>query len=187
MNELIENYFNNLKKTLDSLDRNEIENFIEILNTARENGSRIFIMGNGGSGSTASHFACDFNKLASFYYPDKPRFKVECLNDNFSTMMAYSNDESYELVFSEQLKNFLNKEDVVIALSGSGNSKNVLNAIEYANKKGAVTVGLTGYNGGRLKEIAKYSVNTNIDDMQISEDIHLILTHLAMKAVNKQA
>lgn len=184
MKELIEKYFNSLKKTLDSLDRKEIEDFIKILNKARLEGRRIFIMGNGGSGSTASHFACDFNKLASFYFPDKPRFKVECLNDNFSTMMAYSNDESYELVFSEQLKNFLEKGDVVIALSGSGNSKNVLNAIEYANQAGAVTVGLTGYNGGRLKQIAQYSINTNIEDMQISEDIHLILTHLAMKAVN---
>lgn len=184
MKELIEKYFNGLKNTLDRLDRKEIEDFIQILNNARQTGSRIFIMGNGGSGSTASHFACDFNKLASFYFPDKPRFKVECLNDNFSTMMAYSNDESYELVFSEQLKNFLQKDDVVIALSGSGNSKNVLNAVEYANQLGAVTVGLTGYNGGKLKQIAQYSVNTNIDDMQISEDIHLILTHLAMKAVN---
>ena len=184
MKKLIEKYFDGLKNTLDSLDRKEIEDFIQILNNARKNGSRIFIMGNGGSGSTASHFACDFNKLASFYFPDKPRFKVECLNDNFSTMMAYSNDESYELVFSEQLKNFLQKDDVVIALSGSGNSKNVLNAVEYANKIGAVTVGLTGYNGGKLKQIAKYSINTNIDDMQISEDIHLVLTHLAMKAVN---
>lgn len=184
MKKLIEDYFCKLKKTIDLLDRKEIENFIQILNNARTNGKRIYIMGNGGSGSTASHFACDFNKLASFYFPDKPRFKVECLNDNFSTMMAYSNDESYELVFSEQLKNFLQKDDVVIALSGSGNSKNVLNAIEYANSIGAVTVGLTGYKGGKLKQIAKYSVNVNIDDMQISEDIHLILTHLAMKAVN---
>lgn len=184
MNNLIENYFNNLKKALDMLSRKEIEVFIQILNDARKNGNRIFIMGNGGSGSTASHFACDFNKLASFYFPDKPRFKVECLNDNFSTMMAYSNDESYELVFSEQLKNFLQKDDVVIALSGSGNSKNVLKAIEYANETGAKTIGLTGYNGGRLKQIAQHSVNVNFDDMQISEDIHLILTHLAMKAVN---
>ena len=102
-----------------------------------------------------------------------------CLNDSIPTMLAYANDVNYEYVFVEQLKNFLNKGDIVIGLSGSGNSKNVLNAIEYANSKNAITIGLTGYDGGFLKKICRYSVNANINDMQISEDIHMMLCHMA--------
>lgn len=185
MIELINNYFEKLKKTIDELDKNEIIKFVDVLNKARENGRNIFIMGNGGSASTASHFCCDFNKGASYGVDDKKRFKFICLNDNIATMMAYSNDVSYESVFVEQLKNFLQSEDVVIGISGSGNSKNVLKAIEYANENGAVTVGLTGYSGGRLKELAKYSVNANVEDMQVSEDIHMILCHMIMQIISK--
>ena len=185
MKELINGYFEKLKSTIDNLDRNEIEQFVKMLNTARENGNQIFIMGNGGSASTASHFCCDFNKGASYGFNDKKRFKFICLNDNIATMMAYSNDVSYDDVFVEQLKNFLQKDDVVIGISGSGNSKNVIKAIEYANASGAVTAGLTGYTGGKLKELAKYSVNVNINDMQVSEDIHMILCHMIMQIVCK--
>lgn len=185
MKELINGYFEKLKSTIDNLDRNEIEQFVKMLNTARENGNQIFIMGNGGSASTASHFCCDFNKGASYGFNDKKRFKFICLNDNIATMMAYSNDVSYDDVFVEQLKNFLQKNDVVIGISGSGNSKNVIKAIEYANASGAVTAGLTGYTGGKLKELAKYSVNANINDMQVSEDIHMILCHMIMQIVCK--
>ncbi len=176
MKELINGYFERLKNTVDKLDRNEIEQFIKVLFTARDNGNNIFIMGNGGSASTASHFCCDFNKGMS-YGKDK-RFKLICLNDNVATMLAYANDISYSDVFVEQLKNFVKKDDVVIGISGSGNSENVIRAIDYANETGAITVGLTGYSGGKLKQKASISVNTNINDMQISEDIHMILCHL---------
>lgn len=177
----INNYFDRLKKTIDNLDRNEIETFIQILNNARERGNNIFIMGNGGSASTASHFTCDFNKGVSYDCDNKKRFKFICLNDNTAINMAYANDISYEDIFIEPMKNFFNKGDVVIGLSGSGNSQNVINAIEYANENGGITVGLTGYNGGKLKQICKYSVNANIDDMQISEDIHMIICHMIMQ------
>lgn len=143
---------------------------------ARDRGSNIYTMGNGGSASTASHFCCDFN-MGMSYNQDK-KFRLICLNDNVPTMMAYANDLSYENIFVEQLKNFLNPDDVVIAISGSGNSKNVLKAVEYANANGGITIGLTGFDGGKLKQIAKYSVNTNIDDMQITEDVHIILCHM---------
>ena len=93
-------------------------------------------------------------------------------------MMAYANDVSYENVFVEQLKNFLRADDVVIGISGSGNSKNIINAIDWANKNGGITVGLTGFGGGKLKQIAKHSVNTNIEDMQITEDVHMMLCHM---------
>ncbi len=172
----INNYFSQLKQTLDKLDRKELETFIKILLEARDNNKCIYIMGNGGSASTASHFVCDFNKGMS-YGKDK-RFKVICLNDNIPTMMAYSNDLSYEDIFVEQLKNFLSPSDVVIGISGSGNSKNILKAVEYANSKGAVTVGLTGYDGGILRRISKYSINANIDNMQVSEDIHIMICHM---------
>ena len=185
MKEKINNYFERLKNTLDNLDRDEIETFIQVLNQARENGNNIFIMGNGGSAATASHFVCDFNKGASYMCDDKKRFKFICLNDNTAINMAYANDVSYEDIFVEQLKNFLNKNDVVICISGSGNSKNVVKAIEFANQNNGITIGLTGYNGGKLKQICRHSVNTNIDDMQISEDIHMILCHAIMQIMCK--
>ena len=177
MENIINNYFNRLKNTVDKLDRKEIEAFISILKEARENGSIIYIMGNGGSASTASHFCCNFNKELSF--SKNSRFRMICLNDNVPTMLAYANDIKYDVIFVEQLKNFLTTKDVVIGISGSGNSKNIINAIEYANEIGATTIGLTGFNGGILKQIAKYSVNTQLNDMQITEDIHLSLCHIA--------
>lgn len=173
----INNYFETLKSCIDQIDRKEVDTFIKLLIQAKEEGRTIFIMGNGGSASTATHFSCDFNKGCS--YNQEKKFKVICLNDNTATMLAYANDVNYESIFAEQLKNFLKEGDIVIGLSGSGNSKNVLNAIEYANSRKAITIGLTGYNGGKLKTLAAYSVNTHINDMQISEDIHMTLCHMA--------
>ena len=172
----INGYCESLKHCIDGLNKEEIDNFIRLLLEARNNKKHIFIMGNGGSASTASHFCCDFNKGMSYLKEDK--FKMICLNDNIPTMLAYANDVSYDNVFVEQLKNFLEEGDLVIGISGSGNSKNVLNAIDYANKQGAVTVGLTGFNGGALKQISKYSVNADVNDMQITEDIHMMICHL---------
>lgn len=179
----INEYLEKVKKTLDNMDRSEIETFLNVLVNAKDNDKTIFIMGNGGSASTASHFCCDFNKSLS--YGKGKRFKFICLNDNVPTMMAYSNDLSYDDIFVEPLKNFFNEGDLVIGISGSGNSKNVLKAIEYANENGGITVGITGYNGGKLREISKHSVNTNINDMQISEDVHMILDHLCSSILCK--
>ena len=172
----INNYFGILKTTLDNIDKNEINDFINILLKTRNNGKRIYIMGNGGSGATASHFCCDFNKGMS--YQQNKKFKMFCLNDNIATMLAYGNDVGYENIFVEQLKNFLEPEDLVIAISGSGNSKNIIKAVEFANENGGFTVGLTGYNGGKLRQISKLSVNANIDNMQITEDFHMIICHM---------
>ena len=169
-------YFSRLKECIDNLDRNEVDEFINVMLKARDRGSHIYTMGNGGSAATASHFCCDFNKGMS-YKQDK-KFRLICLNDNIPTMMAYANDVSYENVFVEQLKNFLRADDVVIGISGSGNSKNIINAIDWANKNGGITVGLTGFGGGKLKQIAKHSVNTNIEDMQITEDVHMMLCNM---------
>ena len=178
----IDSYLEKLKETIDNIDRNEINTLINLFLKARDEGRHIFIMGNGGSASTASHSVCDFNKGLS--YGKDRRFKILCLNDSMSTVSAYSNDVAYEVAFLEQLKNFVEPGDMVIGISGSGNSKNILLAIDYANSVGAETVGITGYNGGKLKLMAKYSVNANVHDMQISEDIHMILNHLTMKIIS---
>jgi D-sedoheptulose 7-phosphate isomerase len=179
----INSYLTKLQAAIDNLNRDEIETFINLLIQKRNENKQIFIMGNGGSATTAGHFFCDYNKGLS-YQKDK-KFKMICLNDNIATMLAYANDISYEDIFVEQLKNFLNEGDVVIGLSASGNSKNVLKAIEYANNNNAITVGITGYNGGILKQISKYSINANVDNMQISEDIHLIICHLCYSVIEK--
>lgn len=183
MKELIKNYINEVKSVLDKLDVNEIETFIKVLLKARDNDNTIFIMGNGGSAATASHFAGDFSKNVN-YKKDK-KFKIICLNDNIPVMMAYANDCGYENIFVEQLKNQFESGDVVIGLSGSGNSKNILKAIEFANQNNGITIGITGYDGGQLKKNTNYSVNTNIDDMQISEDVHLILNHLCTRVLEQ--
>lgn len=172
----INGYFNRLTHAINNLNRDEVNDFMNTLLRARDNGKHIFIMGNGGSGATASHYCCDFNKGMSYQQPS--RFKLMCLNDNMPTMMAYSNDVSYDDAMVEQLKNFLEPGDLVIGISGSGNSKNVLKAIDYANENGAETMGLTGFSGGELKKRAKHSVHVNIDDMQITEDIHMALCHM---------
>jgi D-sedoheptulose 7-phosphate isomerase len=179
----ISGYLSKLKSTIDKLNIDEINTFINLLLDARESGKQIFIMGNGGSGATASHFCCDFNKGASYEVKNEKRFKFICLNDNVATMLAYTNDVGYDEVFVEQLKNFYNQGDVVIGISGSGNSMNVLRAIEYANAHEGVTIGITGYSGGKLKSLAKYSVHVNIDDMQIAEDLHMVLDHLSMQVI----
>ena len=172
-------YFERLKNTIDKIDKNDLSIVMNILEKARLEGRNIFIMGNGGSAATASHYVCDFNKGVSMH-KDK-RYKFICLNDNVPTMMAYANDISYEDVFAEPLKNLYNIGDVVLGISGSGNSKNVLNAIIWAKEHGAVTIGLTGYDGGKLKQVVDYNVHIPIDDMQITEDLHMVLDHCMMK------
>jgi D-sedoheptulose 7-phosphate isomerase len=177
-------YFSRLKKTIDQIPVDDLNNLLNLLVEARKAGKQILIMGNGGSAATASHFVCDFNKGVS--YGKTQRFKFICLNDNIPTLMAYGNDTSYDDIFVEPLKNYLNPGDLVIGISGSGNSKNVLAAIEYANAKGGITVGLTGYNGGKLKQLAKHNVHIAIDDMQITEDLHMVLDHCMMKILSEK-
>ncbi|MCK9403256.1 MAG: SIS domain-containing protein [Chitinophagaceae bacterium] len=179
---LINDYISQLKDTVSSLDHKEIENLAAAFIKARDENKQIIVFGNGGSGSTASHMVCDILKGCS--YGKEKRFRIICLNDNIPTLLAYSNDVSYNEVFLEQLKNYLQSGDVVLGISGSGNSKNIINAIEYANQQGNVTIGFTGFQGGKLKQISTYSVNARVDDMQISEDIHLIVLHILYKLLN---
>ena len=174
-NSELREYFNRISETLGLLDTDAIEKLADLLLKAREQEKTIFIFGNGGSGATASHVTGDFLKGIS--YQMEKRFRVQCLNDNVSCMMAISNDLTYQEIFVEQLKAFLRKDDVVIGISGSGNSMNVLKALEYASLKGATTVALCGFRGGKIKEIANLVIHAPIHDMEVTEDIHIIVFH----------
>ena len=153
-----------------------VEEIVKTLLAARRNGKRVYTCGNGGSASTASHMASDLNKGSN--RPDAPRFRAVALTDNIPAMLAWANDSSYEDVFVEQLRNHVEAGDVVIGISGSGNSVNVLKAIDFANDAGAVTIGLSGFDGGKLAKSAKISYTVPSDCMQQIEDIHLLIEHL---------
>jgi len=182
--EFLENYLRDLKSVIDNLSTKRVEEVVHVVWTAYKEEHQIFVMGNGGSGATASHFTCDVNKGVSFGM--EKRFKVICLTDNIPTMLAYANDSSYEDIFVEQLKNFLEPNDVVIGISGSGNSKNIIKAIEYANSKRAKSIGFTGFEGGELARIAKISIVVPSNDMQKIEDLHMIITHMIMQVLREK-
>ena len=180
----ISTYLSRHKRTIDLLCVEDINALMNVLVNARDNKKTIFIMGNGGSGATASHFTGDFNKGASFNKDKK--FRFVCLNDNIPTMMAYANDLSYDEIFLGPLRNFMEPGDVVIGISGSGNSANVVKALVWANENGGISVGLTGYSGGKVKKISQYNVHIPIDDMQITEDLHMMLDHCMMQIICEQ-
>jgi D-sedoheptulose 7-phosphate isomerase len=174
-------YRQDFKRALDAIPTEATEKFLQILESAYQDERQVFLLGNGGSGSNASHAAADFNKGVS--YGREKRFRVMSLNDNQAMLTAYANDVSYADVFVEPLKNFLHPGDVVIGISGSGNSSNVLKAIEYANRQGAITVGLCGFDGGKLAGLAQLPVHIPVNDMQKVEDIHMMLFHVAMQVL----
>ena len=176
-------YLSGLKDVLDRFDYEGFEQTVNMVLSAYDNETHIFVMGNGGSGSTASHFACDINKGCCIDLDKK--FKMICLNDNVPTMLALSNDISYESVFVEQMKNFFKPGDLVIGISGSGNSENVLRAIQYAKDNGGRTIGFSGYSGGKLADMVDVSLVARVDDMQKVEDVHMIIVHIIMQAVYK--
>ena len=179
----IKQYIAEIKETLDLLPYDKIQDVIEILQYARMNDRQIFIMGNGGSAATASHFACDLAK--GTLLPNKPRFRVIALTDNMPLFSAYANDNGYEHVFSEQLANLVRRGDIVIGISGSGNSVNVLNAIKLAKSVQATTIGLTGFDGGKLKDLVDVCIHVPNDCMKQVEDMHLMLGHLICSCLRK--
>ena len=169
-------YKTRLLGAIDTVDLDKVEQVIRVLGEARDKGRRIFVCGNGGSAATANHFACDMVKGAS--YGRKKRFKIMALSEQIPTITAYSNDIGYDVVFSEPLRNFAQPDDVVMAISGSGNSPNVLRAIEHANAIGCYTIGLTGKDGGKLGPLVKLGVNVNDLHMGRIEDGHMIICHM---------
>lgn len=165
-------------EVLKRLDTNQINAALNLLDETRKKKGRVYICGNGGSAATASHFQNDFNKGVSEYI-DLP-FRFHCLNDNMATVMAIANDIGYGEVFCFQLRGVLEPGDILIAISGSGNSLNVLNAAEYAKEHGNQVIGITGYDGGKLKKLSDVSLHVPVDSMQITEDVHMIFDHLMM-------
>ncbi len=174
----IVDYIYNVKKLLDNLDTGIIEKVTRFIESAYNTGNYIYIIGNGGSASTASHMANDF--LKNICTNSEGGFKVLSLTDNNSIITAISNDEGYENLFINQLKVFLKKDDVLIAISASGNSANILNAIEYAKNRGAKTIGFVGFDGGKLRDMVDVCVHIKTSKGVYGpvEDIHLILNHI---------
>ncbi len=169
-------YKQQLLEAIETVDLSAVGQAIELLTDARDHGRTIFVCGNGGSASTASHFACDMIKGASFQRDS--RFRIMALTDSMPTITAYSNDVSYDCIFAEQLRNFAGPGDVVIAISGSGNSPNVVHAVEYANSIGCRTIGLTGRDGGKLGAAAQLQIHVDAPHMGRIEDAHLIVCHM---------
>lgn len=172
-------YLEKLSKTLAGIKCDEMDDAIDAIEKAWRSGKQIITLGNGGSSMTALHFINDWNK--SIYLSTKIPFRGRSLVDNMGLVMSYSNDISFEDVFIEQLKNILQPGDLVLAISGSGNSENVIRAVEYANQNQAVTLGLCGYSGGKLKNLAQHVVWVDVNDMQLAEDAHAIFGHIVMQ------
>lgn len=174
----IKDYYDELIKTMKDLDIEEINTAINVLIDAYRKEKCIYVFGNGGSAATASHIVCDFNKGVSLNLDTK--FRFICLNDNIPMLTAISNDISYEEVFRYPLNALVKEGDVVLAISGSGNSTNVINAVECAKKKGAIIIGMTGYEGGKLFALADYHLHAPINNMMKAEDIHMTFDHMIM-------
>ena len=171
-----EQYKTQLLAAIDTVDLGRVDQAIEVFRRAREQGRHIFVCGNGGSASTASHFACDIVKGASFNRSQ--RFRIMALTDPLPTITAYANDVSYDSVFVEQLRNFAQPEDVFMGISGSGNSPNVIRAMEYANSIGCRTIALTGRDGGKLGPLAELNIQVPVPHMGRIEDAHMIVCHM---------
>lgn len=177
-------YFALLSSTVGSLPFHAIDETVELLMRAYETSATIFLFGNGGSAALASHLACDLGKGTINGSPK--RFRALALTDSVPLMTAWANDSKYDNIFAEQLLNFVQAQDVAFAISGSGNSPNVLNALKAARNAGAFTVGLTGFEGGQMKELCDICVVIPSDNMQIIEDLHLCVAHSLFTAIRQK-
>ena len=175
----INEYYEREKKAIDSLNREELNDAMNALLAVYERGATVYVFGNGGSSATASHMVCDFNKGTC--YDLERKFKFVCLNDNLPILMAIANDDSFENVFVYQLKDRLKKDDLILAISGSGNSHNVVKAVEYAKSIGTEVIAMTGYSGGKIRKMADHFLHVPVDDMQITEDLHMGFDHMIMQ------
>ena len=180
-------YLNRLKDEIDRLDQGAIQRWADLVYSAWEQEKFVFVFGNGGSGTNATHFSEDLGK--SSLRPDdlmdegKKRLKIMSLTDNLGWIMAVGNDVGYDQIFQQQLMNYGSDGDLVIAISGSGNSPNIINAVEWAKRHGLTTFGLSGYGGGKLKEIQDDGLHVALDDMGMVESIHLCVFHWVLNDV----
>ena len=179
----IDEYLELERKTLEAFDREGARAVLDAMLEAYQNEGTIYVCGNGGSATTASHMANDYNKGVSEYV--EPKFRFYSLTDNVATLMSIANDISYDDIFSFQIKGRLRPNDLVIGISGSGNSRNVVKALQCAKEQGVKTVALCGYNGGKMKEIADVAFHVRLNNIQIVEDMQMILNHLLMNVVQR--
>lgn len=174
--EHLEKYNEELCDLIDALDAEKFQKIIDILLEARKQDRTVFITGNGGSAGTANHFVCDFGKNAVLD-PEKKRFKIISLCDNIEKVTALGNDFAFEEIFSQQLKNLMREEDVLILVSASGNSPDLVEACKYAKTKNAHMVALAGFEGGKISEYAEVSIVAKSTSYERIEDLHLIILH----------
>lgn len=174
-------YLEDVSSIIKKIPVEKIEEIITLLTQAYRNDNTVFLFGNGGSAATASHMVCDLGK--GTVVDGGKRFRVISLSDSIPLMTAYANDYDYQYIFSEQLKNLVRKNDIAFGLSGSGNSPNVLNAFKTARENGAKTVGLTGYEGGKMKDLCDLSIIVPSNNMQKIEDLHLIICHVIFSRI----
>ncbi len=177
-------YFGFLSETIENLSFSTMNQIAETLLHAYDRGRVVYLFGNGGSAALASHFACDLGKGTA--NGTSKRFRVLALTDNVPLITAWSNDSRFEDIFAEQLTNFVQRDDVAFAISCSGNSPNVVRALQLARQAGAITVGLTGYQGGKMKEFCDQCMIVPSDNMQIIEDLHLCLAHAVFTTVRRR-
>ena len=181
--EKINEYLELLKKTVDSLDKDALDEAMNAIFDVYERGATLYVCGNGGSAATSSHFANDFNKGIS--YDLEKKFNVVSLTDNIATIMAIANDDSYDQIFVKQIENKIKPGDLLVAISGSGNSGNVLAAAEYCRARGIKVLGMSGYRGGKLFKLSDVHMHCPIENMQIVEDVHMIFNHMMMSIFSR--
>ncbi|MCA9169767.1 MAG: SIS domain-containing protein [Planctomycetales bacterium] len=180
-------YLTRLKTELDRIDQESMRRWADLLFSAWEQGKFVYVFGNGGSGTTATHICEDLGKSSlrecDLQDESKRRLKIMSLTDNVGWILAVGNDVGYEDIFVQQLMNYGQAGDLVIAISGSGNSPNVLKAVDWANRHGLTTFGLTGFSGGKLREMQSDGLHVDLDDMGMVESIHLCLFHWVLNDV----
>jgi D-sedoheptulose 7-phosphate isomerase len=179
-------YFERVCEEVRRLDRDQVEALSDLIDQAYRDGRFVFIIGNGGSGANASHLCEDLAKCTLRDFEHQRRLKVLSLTDNTPWVMAVANDISYSAIFLEQLKNLASPGDLLLAISGSGNSPNILRAVEWANANGLETVGITGFGGGKLRPLARHSLHVAVDDMGIVESLHTVVFHWVIDDLNRR-
>lgn len=179
MKNIIEDYFYLLNQTTNLINKNEIFDICDEIINRIDNHNYIYLCGNGGSAFGASHYVTDWNKF--LLTQNQIKLKAISLNDNVGILTAYANDTSYENIFKKQLETLLTKDDLLICLSGSGNSQNCINAVSFANSIGATTVSILGFDGGKLLNISKKKIHLKVNDMQVYEDLQLSIGHIILK------
>ena len=179
----INTYFSDLQEMVRAISQSHLQEILALLEETYHQGRRIFIMGNGGSAATASHFALDLAK--NTIMPGAPRVKAISLTDHVPLITAWSNDTAYEHIFAEQLANMIEPGDAVIGISASGNSLNIINALNVAKKSHAVTIGLLGAKGGQIKQIVDAYVLAPGQNIEQEEDAHLILAHIITRHIRE--